>query len=182
MFTLLTSLVGVRHMNRVSWPRWCTSTSLCYLFLHFPSSSGWLDFTPCKFILFCTDEMRSFFYVQMYRFTVHAVHKSKTQSSLWTPLIYTFGHKDLAICRTWASQISSCLKAEAKRPKGLLVCPNLVKIQAFIHITSILFFPCRLKTDMQQQSLCFSWLDFWSIRFLFIRGVGKDKDVKSGKQ
>ncbi|PIM98525.1 Ceramide kinase [Handroanthus impetiginosus] len=58
---------------------------------------------------------------EMYRFTVHVVHKSKTQPSLWTPSVYTFGHENLEICRTWVNQINASLNIEAKRPKRLLV-------------------------------------------------------------
>lgn len=58
---------------------------------------------------------------EMYRFTIHVVHKSKTQSSIWTPSNYTFGHKDSEICMSWVNQISSHLNVEAKRPKSLLV-------------------------------------------------------------
>ncbi|KAI3458341.1 hypothetical protein Pfo_015004 [Paulownia fortunei] len=58
---------------------------------------------------------------EMYRFTVHVVHKSKTPSSLWTPSVYTFGHKNLEICKTWVKKINAYLNVEAKRPKSLLV-------------------------------------------------------------
>ncbi|XP_042036773.1 ceramide kinase-like isoform X1 [Salvia splendens] len=58
---------------------------------------------------------------EMYRFTIYVVHKSKTQSSVWTPLVYTFGHKDLEICMSWVNQINSHLNMEVKRPKNLLV-------------------------------------------------------------
>ncbi|XP_047962501.1 ceramide kinase isoform X2 [Salvia hispanica] len=58
---------------------------------------------------------------EMYRFTIYVVHKSKTQSSVWTPLVYTFGHKDLEICMSWVNQINSHLHMEVKRPKNLLV-------------------------------------------------------------
>ncbi|KAL1533079.1 ceramide kinase [Salvia divinorum] len=57
----------------------------------------------------------------MYRFTIYVVHKSKTQSSVWTPSVYTFGHKDLEICMSWVNQINSHLHMEVKRPKNLLV-------------------------------------------------------------
>ncbi|XP_042026978.1 ceramide kinase-like [Salvia splendens] len=56
----------------------------------------------------------------MYRFTIYVVHKSKTQSSVWMPLVYTFGHKDLEICMSWVNQINSHLHMEVKRPKNLL--------------------------------------------------------------
>lgn len=58
---------------------------------------------------------------EMYRFTLHVVHKSKTQPSLWTPSVYTFGHKNLEICMSWVNQINSHLYVEAMRPKSLLV-------------------------------------------------------------
>ncbi|XP_057778552.1 ceramide kinase isoform X2 [Salvia miltiorrhiza] len=58
---------------------------------------------------------------EMYRFAIHVVHKSKTQSSLWTPSVYTFGHKNLEICMSWVNQINSHLHVEVKRPKNLLV-------------------------------------------------------------
>lgn len=63
---------------------------------------------------------------QMYRFTVHVVRKSKTQLSLWTPSVYTFGHKNLEICESWVNQINTHLYVQAKRPKSLLVCFNFV--------------------------------------------------------
>ncbi|KAL0317603.1 UNVERIFIED_CONTAM: Ceramide kinase [Sesamum angustifolium] len=59
--------------------------------------------------------------LEMYRFTMHVVHKSKTQTSLWTPSVYTFGHKNLEICKTWVNQINASLHMEAERPKNLLV-------------------------------------------------------------
>ncbi|KAL0400985.1 UNVERIFIED_CONTAM: Ceramide kinase [Sesamum latifolium] len=62
--------------------------------------------------------------LEMYRFTVHVVHKSKTQTSLWIPSVYTFGHKNLEICKTWVNQINASLHMEAKRPKNLLVFVN----------------------------------------------------------
>ncbi|XP_051143567.1 ceramide kinase [Andrographis paniculata] len=58
---------------------------------------------------------------EMYRFTVHAVGKSKSQSSLWIPSVYTFGHKDLETCKTWVNRINSALSEGAERPKNLLV-------------------------------------------------------------
>ncbi|KAL3652720.1 hypothetical protein CASFOL_002401 [Castilleja foliolosa] len=58
---------------------------------------------------------------QMYRFTVHFVHKTKTKSSLWTPSVYTFGHNNPEICKSWVNQINAYLNVEAKRPKSLLV-------------------------------------------------------------
>ncbi|KAL8552504.1 hypothetical protein ACS0TY_001260 [Phlomoides rotata] len=61
---------------------------------------------------------------EMYRFTVHVVHKSKTQPSPWTPSVYMFGHKSLEICKTWANLIHAHLHMEAKRPKNLLVFVN----------------------------------------------------------
>ncbi|KAK4385167.1 Ceramide kinase [Sesamum angolense] len=59
--------------------------------------------------------------LEMYRFAMHVVHKSKTQTSLWTPSVYTFGHKNLEICKTWVNQINASLHMEAERPKNLLV-------------------------------------------------------------
>ncbi|KAL0304061.1 UNVERIFIED_CONTAM: Ceramide kinase [Sesamum radiatum] len=61
---------------------------------------------------------------QMYRFTVHVVHKSKTQMSLLIPSVYTFGHKNLEICKTWVNQINASLHMEANRPMDLLVFVN----------------------------------------------------------
>ncbi|KAH6818134.1 Diacylglycerol kinase family protein [Perilla frutescens var. frutescens] len=72
---------------------------------------------------------------EMYRFTLHVVHKSKTQPSLWTPSVYTFGHKNLDICMSWVNQINSCMYVEAKRPKSLLV---------FIHPRSGKGHGCRI--------------------------------------
>ncbi|KAL3834664.1 hypothetical protein ACJIZ3_009400 [Penstemon smallii] len=58
---------------------------------------------------------------EMYRFAVHVVLKSKNNSSHWIPSVYTFGHKNLEICKTWVTQINSYLETEAKRPKSLMV-------------------------------------------------------------
>ncbi|KAK4489399.1 hypothetical protein RD792_005208 [Penstemon davidsonii] len=58
---------------------------------------------------------------EMYRFAVHVVLKSKNNPSLWIPSVYTFGHKNLEICKTWVTQINSYLDAVAKRPKSLMV-------------------------------------------------------------
>lgn len=60
--------------------------------------------------------------VQMYRFKVHAVKRSKTQPSLWAPSAHTFGHKDLVACQLWVNRINAYIHMEAGRPKNLLVC------------------------------------------------------------
>ncbi|KAL6530298.1 hypothetical protein OROHE_014651 [Orobanche hederae] len=59
--------------------------------------------------------------LEKYRFTVHFVHKAKTQSSLWTPSVYTFGHNNPETCKSWVNQINAYLNVEAKLPKSLLV-------------------------------------------------------------
>ncbi|CAA0834543.1 Ceramide kinase [Striga hermonthica] len=58
---------------------------------------------------------------EMYRFTLHFVYGRKAQSSLWSPSVYTFGHNNPDICKSWVSQINAYLHVEAKRPKNLLV-------------------------------------------------------------
>ncbi|KAM7494646.1 hypothetical protein LguiB_029255 [Lonicera macranthoides] len=59
--------------------------------------------------------------IELYRFTVHGVQRSKTQPCLWVPAVYTFGHKDLRTCQSWVNQINASLEMEADRPKSLLV-------------------------------------------------------------
>uniref|UniRef100_A0A5B7ADM8 Putative ceramide kinase n=1 Tax=Davidia involucrata TaxID=16924 RepID=A0A5B7ADM8_DAVIN len=58
---------------------------------------------------------------EMYRFVVHGVQRSKTQSSLWAPSVYTFGHKDLQTCQMWVNRVNASLNMETGRPKSLLV-------------------------------------------------------------
>lgn len=58
----------------------------------------------------------------MYRFSVHGVHMSKGQPSLWTPVVYTFGHEDKQTCEMWVNRIKTFLGMEIDRPKSLLVC------------------------------------------------------------
>ncbi|KAK2994677.1 hypothetical protein RJ640_026156, partial [Escallonia rubra] len=66
-------------------------------------------------------EINSCLMLQMYRFTVHGVQRSKTSPSLWAPSVYTFGHNDLLTCQMWVNQISASLNMDAGRPKNLLV-------------------------------------------------------------
>ncbi|XP_074322117.1 ceramide kinase isoform X2 [Apium graveolens] len=61
---------------------------------------------------------------EMFRFKVHCVRRSKTQSSLWKTSIYTFGHKDSQTCHLWVARINFSLDMEAGRPKSLLVFVN----------------------------------------------------------
>ncbi|WOG96939.1 hypothetical protein DCAR_0416278 [Daucus carota subsp. sativus] len=61
---------------------------------------------------------------EMFRFTIHCVQKSKTQPSLWTPAVYTFGHRDLRTCQMWVARINTFINMEAGRPKSLLVFVN----------------------------------------------------------
>ncbi|XP_076897309.1 ceramide kinase-like isoform X1 [Bidens hawaiensis] len=61
---------------------------------------------------------------EMYRFTVHGVERSKSQPSLWAPVVFTFGHVDKQICQMWVNKINSCLSLETDRPKNLLVYVN----------------------------------------------------------
>ncbi|XP_052174181.1 ceramide kinase isoform X2 [Diospyros lotus] len=58
---------------------------------------------------------------EMYRFTVHGVHRSNSRPSVWAPSVYTFGHKDLNACQIWVNRISASLNTEKGRPKSLLV-------------------------------------------------------------
>lgn len=62
--------------------------------------------------------------LEMYRFIVHGVEKSKSQPCLWIPCVYTFGHSDSETCRMWVNRIDACLKMEVGRPKDLLVFVN----------------------------------------------------------
>ncbi|KAF7148054.1 hypothetical protein RHSIM_Rhsim03G0162800 [Rhododendron simsii] len=58
---------------------------------------------------------------EMYRFTVHGVHRSKNQPSLWAPCVYTFGHKDMDTCQLCFNRITASLNMVTGRPKNLLV-------------------------------------------------------------
>lgn len=60
--------------------------------------------------------------IQMYRFTIRGVQKSKTQPSVLVPSFYTFGHKDSQTCQIWVNRINDLLNMDAERPKNLLVC------------------------------------------------------------
>ncbi|XP_023741849.1 ceramide kinase isoform X3 [Lactuca sativa] len=60
----------------------------------------------------------------MYRFTVHGVDRSKSQPSLWAPIVYTFGHMDKPTCQMWVNRLSGFLTMETHRPKNLLVYVN----------------------------------------------------------
>lgn len=59
--------------------------------------------------------------IEMHRFTVHSVQRSKAHPSLWTQTVYTFGHQDLMTCQTWVKRINAVLRKDADRPKSLLV-------------------------------------------------------------
>ncbi|KAL7613407.1 hypothetical protein Lser_V15G09184 [Lactuca serriola] len=61
---------------------------------------------------------------KMYRFTVHGVDRSKSQPSLWAPIVYTFGHMDKPTCQMWVNRLSGFLTMETHRPKNLLVYVN----------------------------------------------------------
>ncbi|CAN6460254.1 unnamed protein product [Victoria cruziana] len=58
---------------------------------------------------------------EMHRFVVHGLRRSKTHPSLWVLASYTFGHKDLKVCKTWVEKIDSVLILDVRRPKNLLV-------------------------------------------------------------
>lgn len=62
-----------------------------------------------------------YMWIQMYRFTIRGVQKSKTQPSVLVPSFYTFGHKDSQTCQMWVNQINDLLNRDAERPKNLLV-------------------------------------------------------------
>ncbi|KAG8381560.1 hypothetical protein BUALT_Bualt06G0134300 [Buddleja alternifolia] len=98
----------------------------------------------------------------MYRFTVHVVQKSKTQSSLWTPSVYTFGHKNSEICKTWVSQINAYRNVEAQRPKNLLVFvhPRSGKGKGcrIWEVVAPLFSQAKVKTKIDDYLLCIIWL------------------------
>ncbi|XP_048326354.1 ceramide kinase isoform X2 [Ziziphus jujuba] len=61
---------------------------------------------------------------EMYRFTVHGFHRSKTRSSLWVPSVFTFGLDNLQTCQMWVNRINSSLALQVGRPKNLLVFIN----------------------------------------------------------
>ncbi|CAM8886913.1 unnamed protein product [Rhodiola kirilowii] len=58
---------------------------------------------------------------EMYRFTVHGVQRSKVQTSVLVPVVYTFGHTTLQTCEMWVNQIDLFLSKEIRRPRNLLV-------------------------------------------------------------
>ncbi|CAM8895773.1 unnamed protein product [Rhodiola kirilowii] len=58
---------------------------------------------------------------EMYRFTVHGVQRSKVQTSVLVPVVYTFGHTTLQTCEMWVNQIDLFLSKEIHRPRNLLV-------------------------------------------------------------
>lgn len=58
---------------------------------------------------------------EMHRFRIHGVRVLKTH---WVSVVYTFGHADLHVCRTFVNQINACLKRELGRPKSLVVFVN----------------------------------------------------------
>ncbi|KAI4323726.1 hypothetical protein L6164_023309 [Bauhinia variegata] len=62
--------------------------------------------------------------LEMYRFTVHGVLRSKTQPSPWILTTYTFGHKDLQTCQTWVNGLKAYLNFEPGRPRNLMVFIN----------------------------------------------------------
>lgn len=74
----------------------------------------------CYCILVCLyfQDTNAIFLFQMHRFRVHGVQISKTD---WVSVVYTFGHADLHVCRTFVNQINACLKKELGRPKSLMV-------------------------------------------------------------
>ncbi|KAL8160300.1 hypothetical protein V2J09_001837 [Rumex salicifolius] len=58
---------------------------------------------------------------EMHRFRIHGVRIIKTH---WVPMVYTFGHADLHVCRTFVNQINAYLNKELGRPKSLMVFVN----------------------------------------------------------
>lgn len=60
--------------------------------------------------------------IQMYQFSVHFAQRSKSQPSLLSADVLTFGHKDLQACQMWANNIALFFNKELDdRPKNLLV-------------------------------------------------------------
>ncbi|XP_074281838.1 ceramide kinase isoform X1 [Silene latifolia] len=62
--------------------------------------------------------------LEMHRFVVHGMQKSKANPSLWQLVEYTFGHKNQPVCQMLVDQITAHLNKEMGRPKSLLVFVN----------------------------------------------------------
>lgn len=115
--------------------------------------------------------------LQMFRFTIHCVQKSKTQPSLWTPAVYTFGHRDLRTCQMWVARINTFINMEAGRPKSLLVGWSLHIDWCMVCETgsSYIYINLNILAVKEFQIL------LMKIRFLLTRGVEKEMDVVPGK-
>ena len=59
--------------------------------------------------------------MQMHRFAVHVITRSRKHPSQLVPCEYLFGHKDPETCKSLVEHLSACINNEQDRPKNLMV-------------------------------------------------------------
>lgn len=118
-----------------------------------------------------------YMWMQMYRFTIRGVQKSKTQPSVLVPSLYTFGHKDAQTCQMWVNRINDFLNMDEARPKNLMVC--LVSFRLLPLNMSVC---CSTEINFRLKFKFLQTFSFVISRFLFTQRVGKDSDIKFGKR
>jgi ceramide kinase len=59
--------------------------------------------------------------IEMHRFVVHGITRTRKRPSPWVPCEYIFGHKDLKTCKNWFERLMACINNEGDRPKSLMV-------------------------------------------------------------
>ncbi|CAL5020524.1 unnamed protein product [Urochloa decumbens] len=59
--------------------------------------------------------------IEMHRFVIHGITRTRKRPSTWVPCEYIFGHKDLKTCKNWFERLMACINNEGNRPKNLMV-------------------------------------------------------------
>ncbi|RLM61734.1 ceramide kinase isoform X1 [Panicum miliaceum] len=59
--------------------------------------------------------------IEMHRFVVHGITRTRKRPSPWVHCEYIFGHKDLKTCKNWFERLMACINNEGDRPKNLMV-------------------------------------------------------------
>ncbi|CAN6232718.1 unnamed protein product [Urochloa humidicola] len=59
--------------------------------------------------------------IEMQRFVIHGITRTRKRLPTWVPCEYIFGHKDLKTCKNWFERLMACINNEGNRPKNLMV-------------------------------------------------------------
>uniref|UniRef100_K3YQY0 Ceramide kinase n=1 Tax=Setaria italica TaxID=4555 RepID=K3YQY0_SETIT len=59
--------------------------------------------------------------IEMHRFVVHGITRTRKRPSPLVPCEYIFGHGDLKTCKIWFDRLMACINNEGDRPKNLMV-------------------------------------------------------------